>query len=93
MSTATAPRERAPYPDAALTSICEQLLDEWELTAEQIANLAKDIAGECASILDNRAEAAWTDRQESLMANGGVDDSAYRRDMIAAGRGHLLGGR
>lgn len=83
-------RERAPYPEAALASICEQLLDDWELTPEQIANLAKDIAGECASILDNRAEAAWVAAQERLMANGGVDDSAYRRDMSAAGRDHLL---
>lgn len=79
------------YPNAALTSICEQLLDEWELTPEQIANLAAGIAVECACIRAHRAEAAWTDRQESLMANGGVDDSTYRRDMINAGRGHLVG--
>lgn len=42
---------------------------------------------------DNRAEAAWVARQESLMESGGPDDSTYRRDMINAGRGHLLGGR
>lgn len=41
---------------------------------------------------DNRAEAAWVAHQESLMESGGPDDSAYRRNMIAAGRGHLLGG-
>lgn len=41
---------------------------------------------------DNRAEAAWVERQESLMESGGPDDSAYRRDMIAAGRGHLIRG-
>lgn len=78
------------YPNAALTDICRQLLDDWELTPEQIACLAKDIPGECASILDNRAEQAWVDRQEHLMEAGGSDDLAYRRDMIAAGRGHLL---
>lgn len=39
---------------------------------------------------DNRAEAAWEARQQSLMESGGPDDSAYRRDMINAGRGHLL---
>lgn len=32
---------------------------------------------------ENRAEAAWLDRSAT-------DDSAYRRDMAAAGRGHLL---
>lgn len=73
--------------NAALTDICRQLLDEWELTPEQIANLAKDIPGECASMIDNRAEQAWLDQQQREPHN-----TAYRRDMIAAGRGHLLGG-
>ncbi|MFC6487320.1 hypothetical protein [Nitratireductor sp. GCM10026969] len=41
---------------------------------------------------DNRAEAAWVEHQERLMSSSGPDDSTYRRDMIAAGRGHLLGG-
>lgn len=41
---------------------------------------------------DNAAEAAWQAQQERLMESGGPDDSAYRRDMKAAGRGHLLGG-
>jgi hypothetical protein len=42
---------------------------------------------------DNCAEAAWVQHQQDLMESGGPDDSAYRRDMIAAGRGHLLGGQ
>lgn len=71
-----------PYPNEALTDICKQLLDDWDLTAEQIANLALDIAGECETIMEDR----WMD-----YANANLDDdSAYRRDMIAAGRGHLL---
>lgn len=81
----------SPYPNAALTDICKQLLGEWQLTPEQIANLAKDLPGECAAMADNRNEAAWMDRQQSLMESGGPDNSAYRRNMIAAGRGHLLG--
>lgn len=80
------------YPNSALEDICRQLLDEWELTQEQISDLAKDLPGECAGLIENRAEAAYLDRQQSLMESGGLDDSAYRRDMIAAGRGHLLGG-
>ena len=79
------------YPNEAMVAVCELLLDDYELTPEQIANLALDIAGECANIADNRAEAAWVDHQQSLMESGGADDSAYRRDMIAAGRGHLVG--
>ena len=39
---------------------------------------------------DNRAEAAWMEQQQSLMETGGPDDSAYRKAMKEAGRGHLL---
>ena len=70
-----------PYPNEALTDICKQLLHEWELTLDQIANLAADIPGECEA----RAEAAW-ERWSSRQH----DDSAYRTDMINSGRGHLL---
>ena len=77
-----------PYPNAALTDICKQLLDEWDLTPEQIANLAADIPGECEAISEDRDEAAW-----ERWNNREPDNSAYRRDMIAAGRGHLLGDR
>jgi hypothetical protein len=79
-----------PYPSKVLTDICEQLLDDWDLTLTQIANLAKDLPGECEAIAETRAEAAWERQQQSLMESRGPDDSAYRRDMINAGRGHLL---
>jgi hypothetical protein len=39
---------------------------------------------------DNAAEASWVERQEALVASGGPDDSISRRDMVAAGRGHLI---
>lgn len=39
---------------------------------------------------DNRAEAAWLDHQQSLMESGGHGDSAHRRQLIEAGRGHLI---
>ena len=70
---------------AVLTDICQQLLDEG-------LTLAADIPGEFRAMADNRAEAAWMEHQQSLMETGGTDNSAYRRDMIAAGRGNLLGG-
>lgn len=54
-------------------------------------NAAKFCHDECQNCRDNAAEAAWMEQQERLMESGGPDDSAYRRDMIAAGRGHLLG--
>ena len=71
------------YPSKALTEICEQLLDDYGLSLEQIKNLAADIFGECEAIEQDRNERAWENRSEP-------DDSSYRRDMIGAGRGHLL---
>lgn len=81
-----------PYPNAVLTEICKELLDYWCLKPEQIANLAADIPAECKAIEEDRNEAAWERHQQSLMESGGPDDSSYRRDMINAGRGHLLKG-
>lgn len=71
------------YPNEALTDICKQLLDDWGLTPEQIANFAKDIPGECEAISEDRSERYWTERSEP-------DDSQFRADMRNAGRGHLL---
>ncbi|GGA64612.1 hypothetical protein [Pelagibacterium lentulum] len=45
---------------------------------------------QCSNCRDNENEAAYERQQASLMESGGPDDSAYRRDMIAAGRGHLI---
>lgn len=77
------PESRTILTSDALTAICRELLDEWELSPEEIKNLAADIPGECEGILENRAEQAWENRSEP-------DDTAYRRQMIEAGRGHLL---
>lgn len=75
----------------AISDIARQLLDEWGFTPQQIENIAKDLPRECAGLADERAEAAYVQRQQDLMESGGPDNSAYRRDMVAAGRGHLLG--
>jgi hypothetical protein len=71
------------YPNKALTEICEQLMDDYGLSPQQIANLSLDIIGECENINEARSEAYWMDRSAP-------DDSSYRRDIINAGRGHLL---
>lgn len=79
----------------------------WEWTHEDYGHDSTpqhlQVTGTCQTIYecidavdnwhDNRAEAAYLDHQQSLMESGGVDDIAYHRDMIAAGRGHLLKGR
>ncbi len=43
----------------------------------------------CRSCRDNMDELAYERHQERLMEDG-IDDSQYRRDMIDAGRGHLV---
>ncbi|MGB3898149.1 MAG: hypothetical protein WA973_06310 [Mesorhizobium sp.] len=65
-----------------------------EASAQHLAN-ARTAHRQIAKLLDaadNAAEAAYLDHQRSIMESGGPDDSSYRRDMIAAGRGHLIGG-
>lgn len=67
---------------------CDKLID----TDLDVEALDDDCSGivRCRSCRDNRDEAAYERQQEKLMESGGVDDSTYRRDMIEAGRGHLL---
>lgn len=60
-----------------------------KLPADRLAKLAAMVEAEEAAE-ENRTEAAWERQQESLMESGSPDDSSYRRDMINAGRGHLL---
>lgn len=55
--------------------------------AGKAAKLCHD---KCLDCRTNDAEAAHERQQQSLMESGGPDDSSYRRDMINAGRGHLL---
>ena len=74
-----------PYPNAALTDIATQLLDDYGLTMEQIGNLAMDIAGECEAITEASNEAAWERMNERER-----DDSAYRLQLVEAGRGHMV---
>lgn len=74
----------------------------WEWAHEDYCPPVFEVAGDCQTLFecidavdnwhDNQAEADYLAHQQSLMESGGRDDSAYRRDMIAAGRGNLLGG-
>ena len=73
----------------------------WEWTHEDYSR-GTPVTGNCQTMFeaieavenwhDNQAEQAWERQQASLMETGGPDDSTYRRDMIEAGRGHLLSG-
>lgn len=60
--------------------------------AGKAAALCHDECSKCRDERDNAAEAAWERQQKSLMESGGPDDTAYRRQMTEAGRGHLLKG-
>lgn len=67
-----------------------EVLREFECTPEEAKNLCDDAVGDFKAEYENRAEEAWEARQQSLMESGGPDDSAYRRQMHEAGRGHLI---
>ena len=62
----------------------------WALSSEKFDTPGKARAEARRIIAEMENEAAWERQQEALMESGGPDDSAYRRDMINAGRGHLL---
>lgn len=72
------------YPSELLTDICDLIAEHGGLTSTQMKNLAADLPGE----YENRNEAAYDAWMDSQSAG---DDTTYRRDMINAGRGHLLG--
>lgn len=83
----------------------KMLLDDWngELFEGELAvvecSSSNDISNKGCEIFtakpnegmcESCAERAYDRQQERLMEDGGVDDSAYRRDMRESGRGHLV---
>ncbi len=58
--------------------------------ANELAEKIQQVIDDWISYRANRNEAAYERQQEALMEGGGPDDSAYRRSLIEAGRGHLL---
>ena len=57
---------------------------------DELAQVIQDAIEDWFSDRENRAEAAWERQQQSLMESGGQDGGAYRAQLRAAGRGHLL---
>jgi hypothetical protein len=69
--------------------------DEWQKIRRCVARHldADDSTGLiCAidSAIENENERRGVAHAEAMLESGGVDDSKYRRDMIDAGRGHLI---
>lgn len=60
------------------------------LSSGPCAAAVEDFIEALTSAIDNEDERRYDRDQELLMESGGTDDSAYRRDMKDAGRGHLL---
>ena len=77
------------YPNYALDATCEEI-EALDLTPDQIEAMLTDLPRELAARRENRAEAAYAEEYdpERIAARG----EAYRREMIAAGRGAQLGG-
>jgi hypothetical protein len=51
---------------------------------------AKAVLRAALSDYENHLEEAWQAQQEQLSESGGRDDSSFRKNLIDAGRGHLL---
>lgn len=79
---------RHTYTNNALEAACEAI-EEWELTPEEEAALVENLLGELQARRESRNEAAYAEAYdpERLAGRG----EAYRRNMIAAGRGRQLG--
>ena len=79
---------RSTYTNNALEAACEAI-EEWELTPEEEAALVWNLLGELIARREIREEAAWAEVYDPERIAGRQE--AYRRNMIAAGRGRQLG--
>lgn len=69
-----------------ITEALVEVLKDFDCSLEEAKNLLQDAYND----YDGQMEDAYQRQQDSLAESGGTDDSSYRRDMINAGRGHLL---
>jgi hypothetical protein len=71
---------------AQITESLVDVLKDFDCSLDE----AKRLLADAYNDYDGQMEDAWRRQQESLMEDGGRDDSNYRQDLINAGRGHLL---
>ncbi|WP_282027095.1 hypothetical protein [Limimaricola cinnabarinus] len=74
-------------PNWSLDAVCEEI-ESHDLTPAQEADLCGLILGELQARRENRAEATYDEARREAVAEW---NEAYRRNMIAAGRGGMLG--
>ena len=77
----------APYPNAALTDVCRQLVDDYGLTLEQITNLAADLPTEAEAHLAERTSGRAADMLSALnriATYTGESPGAYMRTVAEA---------
>lgn len=78
---------RSTYTNNALEAACEAI-EEWELTPDEEAALVENLLGELQARRELAAERTYDEARREAVAEW---NEAYRRDMIAAGRGRQLG--
>ena len=69
-----------------ITEALVEILKDFDCSLTEAKNLLADAYTD----YDAQMEDAYQRQQDQLSEDGGRDDSAYRRDIINAGRGHLL---
>jgi hypothetical protein len=68
-----------------MAGLVDALWDE-DCSLDEAKTLLRAALGE----YENRLEDAYQRQQDSLTESGGPDDSAHRKQIVDAGRGHLL---
>jgi len=63
----------AEYTNLALTDVCEMLLDQYRLSPDEIASLAKDIPGECRAMADNRRALSTEGEKDAPKDDGWIE--------------------
>lgn len=75
----------------ALIAACEAI-EEFDMSEPDISAVCAELRSQLRKRREDRDEAAWYRSQQTLRESGGPDDSNYRKQMMDAGRGHLLKG-
>ncbi|TPK14134.1 hypothetical protein [Mesorhizobium sp. B2-5-11] len=69
-----------------ITEALVEVLKDFDCSLDEAKNLLQDAYTD----YDAQMEDAYQRQQDSLSESGGRDDSQFRKDMVNAGRGHLL---
>lgn len=86
VNDAVKPAETLTTHHARIVAELADVIGDAGCSLDEAKTLLRAALGE----YENRLEDAYQRQQDSLTESGGPDDSAHRKQLIDAGRGHLL---